>query len=462
MRRLTPLLTTLLVAVSVPRQAAAQTPPSPTPVAGESASEAFPASPPVDDPQLAPPPPPPRLVRSWDEALALVRAQSPDYHSTYDGVLRAEAQARVALAALLPSATAQGTFAHQLITQNIAVFATQYPEQDAWGVTGNATWSPFDVRAYHTLGTAKLNVGASRADLSEKRRVIAESVVSTMLATLAAERVAELNRVGLRAALERLAMAQAKTRFGGGTELDIDRVGQDVAAARALIIAGDEALRQARESLGLALGSRVAIGAPGSLDLDRFEATVASTCRINPDLERRADVQAALRRVELAKRTVDDVWLQFLPTLILGSAVSWTSEPVYGPPTTWALEGALNVPIWDGGARYGYLRDARAAADQAEQALATTRLNEIVAVERASRAVGVAKASRDVAQQQRDLARRVDVRTRQGYLRGVGTSLDLVVSAQALRQAEINVALLQFQTAEARVLAVLANADCLF
>ena len=38
----------------------------------------------------------------------------------------------------------------------------------------------------------------------------------------------------------------------------------------------------AREALGVALGSRIAIGAPGSLDLDRFEATVASTCRVNP------------------------------------------------------------------------------------------------------------------------------------------------------------------------------------
>src|SRR3984957_19650160 len=78
-------------------------------------------TPPVDDPLLAPPPEAPRVLQSWDEALAMVRAQSPDYLSSYDSVLRAEAQTRVALAAILPTAVAQGTFAHQLVTQNLAL-----------------------------------------------------------------------------------------------------------------------------------------------------------------------------------------------------------------------------------------------------------------------------------------------------------------------------------------------------
>lgn len=72
------------------------------------------------------------------------------------------------------------------------------------------------------------------------------------------------------------------------------------------------------------------------------------------------------------------------------------------------------------------------------------------------------EASRDVAREQRDLAKRVDGRTREGYARGFGTSLDLVVSAQALRQAEIDLAVQEFQLDEARANAVLANAECLY
>jgi outer membrane protein, multidrug efflux system len=470
-----PIALALSIALSIATPARAQAAPAQpnaaTPDAGGS-SEAPPAAPttppPIDDPQLAPPPAAPRELRSWDDALAMVRAQSPDYRSTYDNVVRAEARTRVALAALLPNATAQGAFTHQFFTNagipdgNGGTINAAVLPANAFGINASASWSIVDLRAYHALRSSKLAVGATQMDLADKRRTIAESVITTMLGTLAVERVAELNRVGLRAALERLSLAQAKTKFGGGTELDLDRASQDVAAARALVISGDEALRQAREALGLSLGSRVAIGAPGSLDLEQFEATVAATCRVNPDLERRADVQAAVRRVLLAKRAVDDIWLSFVPTFVLGSALAWTSQPVEVPPTTWSVDAMINVPIWDGGARYGYLRDARAAADQAEQALASIRLNEVVAVEQASRAVSVTKASRDVAQEQRDLAKRVDERVRKGYLHGLGTSLDLVVSAQALRLAEIDLALLQFQAAQARVLAILANADCVY
>jgi outer membrane protein TolC len=425
-----------------------------------------PATPPaIDDPQLAPPPPAPRVLGSWDEALAMVRAQSPDYRAQSDTVLRAEAQSRVALAALLPTIVGQGSYTHQFFTVPYPISATQtlpYPPPNTWGATGTLTWSVLDAHALHARGTAERGIEAAQADLADKRRTIAEAIVSTMLGTLAAERVAQLNRVGLRAALERLALAQAKTRLGGGTELDVERASQDVAAARALLITGDEALRQSRETLGLALGSRTPIAAPGDLDLDRFERTVASTCKLNGDLEQRSDVVAARRRVEIAERAVDEVKLQFAPTLVLQSQVAWTSDPLDSPDTTWALGGVLNVPIWDGGAKYGQLKDAGAAADQARQALLAVRLNEVVQVEQATRAVEVARASRDVAQQQRDLAASVDARTRTGYQHGLGTSLDLVVSAQSLRQAEINLVTLQFEAAQARVLSVLANAECVF
>jgi outer membrane protein TolC len=78
------------------------------------------------------------------------------------------------------------------------------------------------------------------------------------------------------------------------------------------------------------------------------------------------------------------------------------------------------------------------------------------------RSVDVLRASRDVAFRQRDLAAEVDRRTREGYAHGLGTSLDLVISAQALRQAEIQLALLDFQVDEARANSVLINAECVY
>ncbi len=283
-----------------------------------------------------------------------------------------------------------------------------------------------------------------------------------MLATLAAERVAEVNRVGLRSSLERLALTQARLQYGQGTALDVDRGLRDAEQARRLIIAGDEALLESREALGAALGSPVAISPPGGLDLDQFEAAVARTCHLNDDIDRRPDVAAARGQVDIAERKVHEAELLFSPTLSFGSQFADNNVAVLGPKETWDVQGILNVPLYDGGARYGALRDARAAAEQARQNLVATRLNAIVGSETAIRLVGVRQAARDVAKRTVDLDKRIDDRTRNGYANGFGNSLDLVTSAQDLRQAEIDLALLEYQVAQARADAVLTNAECLY
>jgi outer membrane protein TolC len=318
------------------------------------------------------------------------------------------------------------------------------------------------VRGLYGVGTSKRNVEATELAYRDVRREITTSVVNALLSTLTTERVAELNRSGLRAALERLTLAEARLKYGQGTPLDVDRAQNDVAAARAQLISGDEALRQAREELGRAFGSPVGYGVPKDLDLDAFDRAVARTCRLNEEIERRPDVAAARKRVELAERAVTDADLELAPTLAAVSQLNYATATSLSPHTTWSLQGVLSVPFYDGGARYGRSRDALAAAEQARQALVAARVNAVIASTRAHRAVGVSQASRDVALAQRDLARRIDQRTRLGYTQGFGTSLDLVISAQALRQAEISLAVQELGLGEARAGATLANAECVY
>ncbi len=422
---------------------------------------------PIADGMLAPPPEAPRQIASWDDALALIRAQSPDYLSSYQSVVRAEAQKRIALAAVLPVLTGQGSYTHQFLNEQVTfptappvTFVT--PPSDVFGVGATLAWSVVNPRGIYAQGTFARNVDLARLSFEDRRRTIATSVVTAMLSTLAAARVTDLNRVGLRAALERLALTQTRQQLGQGTDLDVDRTQQDVEAARALIIASDESLRQTREALGQAVGSPVAVAAPGDLDLERFEAAIARTCRMNEDVEKRPDVRASRLQLEITERAVHDADLQYAPSLGLLSQLGYATETVLAPHTTWSLQGAVILPIYDGGARQGARRDARAAVEQARQALVATRLAAIVASAQADRAIGVLRASRDVAARQRDLADRIDQRTRSGYRQGLGTSLDLVTSAQALRQAETNLALLDFQLAQGRANAVLTNAECVY
>ncbi len=422
------------------------------------------AAPKVDDPLLAPPPEATHALRSWDEALALVHKQSPEYLANFENIVRAEAQSRIALASALPNLNAQASFTHQLITQTLTLGAepAPYPPQDVFGLGATFSWQILNPRALYELGSASRFVDASKLAFADRRRQIAVRLVHAMLATLATARVAELDRVGLRSALERQSLAQTKLQFGEGTELDVERTRQDADSARSLIINGDESLVQSREALGLALGAREPVAAPGDLNLADFEASVLRTCQLSDDVEKRPDVAAARTRVELAERQINSTWLQLAPSLGLQSGLLYESKVVFGPHTTWAIAGVLTIPLYDGGMRYGQVREARALAEQARQELQATRLSALVNVAQAQRSVAVLKASREIAQEQRDLAQRIDQRTREGYAQGRGTSLDLVTSAQALRQAEINLAILAFQSAEARANAVLSNAECVY
>jgi len=437
-------------------------------IAGPESAAAGPESPvaarPEPDPMLAPMPEALRRIASWSEALTLIRDQSPDYVSSYESIVRAEAQRRIALAAVLPVLSGQASYTHQWLTTALQFNGgtVQVPPPDIWAASATLTWSVVNPRSIYGVGTADRNIEFAKLTFEDRRRIIALFIVDAMLSTLAAARVTELDRVGLRAALERLALTKARLQFGQGTPLDVDRADQDVDAARQLILSGDESLRQSREALGVALGSRTPVAAPGDLDLDQFEGAVAHTCRLNDDIERRPDIAAARMQLEIAQRAVHDAELQLSPSLGLSSQLGYASAVTLGPLTTWSLQGVLNVPFYDGGARYGAMRDARAAVEQSRQALVKARLGGIVQAAQAERSVGVYQASRDVAQEQRDLARRIDARTRDGYAHGLGTSLDLVTSAQALRQAEINLALLEFQVSSARAHAVLANAECLY
>jgi outer membrane protein TolC len=429
-------------------------------------------TPEVNDPLLTEPPPAPRVIASWDEALGLIRAQSPDYITGAENVVRAKAQERIALAAVLPTITAQGSYTHQFYTEAIPILVPPTtmpglasivaPPPDLFSAIGNFSWDILDPRAIYKVGTANENTRVTKLSFSDQRRQIAMSVVHAMLAALAAEKVAEVNRVGLRSSLERLALTQERFKYGQGTALDVDRGLRDADAARRLIIAGDESLYEAREALGAALGSAVPMSPPGGLDLDGFEASVARTCHLNDDIDRRPDVVAARGQLDIAIRKVHEAELLFSPTIAVGSQYQLNNQAVLGPTRTWDVQGVINFPLYDGGARYGALRDARAAEEQARQNLIITRLNAIVGSQTAQRLVSVREAAREVSKRQVDLDQRIDDRTRNGYANGFGNSLDLVTSAQDLRQAQIDFALLTYQASEARADAVLTNAECLY
>ena len=439
----------------------------------------IPAPPTVNDPMLTPVPAPRRTIATWEEALGYVRARSTDLRIAYDEVRRAEGQARSALAPALTQINGTGFATHNFLT-------TTFPPNPATDITvlgqtvragsisqgGTAPQSNFlngyitavqpivSLAVWDNYGIAKANIETQKLSVEDLKRNLALNVAGAIVSVVTAERIAELNRVGFRNALERHELTTRKKALGAATGLDVVRAQQDVETARAALVTGDESLRQAREALGLALGLPEQVGVARTVNINGLEQSALQVCKVADTLDSRPDIAAARQRLEVAKRGVHNVYLQFLPTLAVQSTLASTTLDVANPATTWNIQGVLQVPIWDGGARYGALRQNRALEDEALMQLESLRRTATIQITQARRGVDVAESSRRVAADARALAAETDRLTQVAYREGQGTSLELVISASALRQAEIALALREFDLVRARILAVLALATC--
>ena len=407
--------------------------------------------------------------------MALLRARSTDLKISVDQLAQAEAQTRIALAQYLPMINANnaggGVYTHQLITRSVAggvqiqnnapVATTRVPLLNAFAGSIQLAQNIINVQEFDQIGINELGEGSSRLSVDAEKRTLVLGLANQIVAVVTAEREAEINRVGLRVALEQLEISQRKEALGAANGLDVVRAQQNAANARATLVSGDESLREAREALGLALGVPEETGVAPNLNVQGLASSAMETCRPVAGIDERADIAAARVQLEVAKRNLQNVWYTFLPTVTAVSNLNATSPPPSGYPNpTWNVQGVLEVPIWDGGTRYGNLRNARAAEDIAAQQLDASRKQAVIQVQQAQRQLVVAEASDRVAREQRDLAARNDTMTQTAYMAGQGTSLELVTASEAHRQAEINLALQDFNVVKARILALLALATC--
>jgi outer membrane protein TolC len=118
------------------------------------------------------------------------------------------------------------------------------------------------------------------------------------------------------------------------------------------------------------------------------------------------------------------------------------------------------LPLWEGGSREGLVTERAGIASQAEATLDDTRRTLSIEVTQARRGIGVAEALLKSAAEARALAARTDQLTRRSFEIGRASSLELVQTAAALRQADIALATREFELVQARLDAILTEATC--
>jgi outer membrane protein TolC len=474
------LLTLSGAAFAQPPAPQAATAPPVANASAAAAASAVPPPPPVSDPMLAPVPPAKRVLSSWRDALEYLRARSTNLKIALDQVVQAEAQTVLALAQYLPwvggcsggsnplGGCANGGYTHQLITHPAPNTANSQVNQSSVLpvpniFTGSVSLSQdiINFQEFDQISINELQEKQARLTVNDTKRTLALSLANQIVSVVTAERSAEINRVGLRVALEQLEITKRKEALGAATGLDVVRAQQNVANARASLVNGDEALRESREALGIALGVPEETGVSPSMNVGGLADEALSVCRPVTTVDERPDIAAARENLEVAKRNLRNIYYSFLPAVTGSTALSATSVPNQGYPNpTWSIGAVLSVPLFDGGTRLGNIKNESAAEDIALQNLDALKRQAIIQVEQAQRMIEVTAISDKVANEQRDLAAQNDTMTQAAYVRGQGTSVDLVVASEAHRQAELNLALAEYNVVKARLAAIMALATC--
>lgn len=413
-------------------------------------------------------------LRTWDQAIDLLRRQSTDDRIALAGVERAQGQWRQALSALLPNARFNAQLTLDVLNPSRPTFgqvgvggggATGHSESVPTAPLGigsiSLTQNILNLSANRALDAASAQRESSLATVADVRRRLTQGLADAIIAVVAAERTAELNRLGLQQALERLQLTRRAVELGAATRLDLFRVEQDAAVARGALVAGDERLKQARDALGLALGLDHDAGVSTEFGLEGLVHETMSLCSQVEGWESRPDLVAVRKQVEAAEAGTRQARAGYLPSLGLQSNISaLTTDPGPGRVALWSLGLVLNVPIWEGGLRGGLIREREALTTQAAEQAERTRRQVSIEVSRARRNVEVARDLLDAARDARVLAARTDELTQRSFEVGRATSLELVQSAAALRQADLALAASEYDFVRARLNAFLTEATC--
>jgi len=452
-----------LFAQGQPQKGAAPAPPAAEPKPITAVGEA------ADKEEIAPVPVADKTIANWREAIALASAEDPNYSISILEVERSRGVERQTLAGTLPSLEATGVLTFNLLRQDVdsvdfttgQAVTTTIPASPTALAQLSLRQPLIAPRVWYAIGTAERQTELARTSTKDNRRVLVAAVADAIVTVVTAERAAEVNRVGHKASLDRLKLQKKRRELGAGSDLDVIRFRQDVVAARGTVIQGDESLRQARERLGLALGSPVQYGVTPEISINEVESTLGRICE-KGTIENRADILALRQQREISERAVTDADLRYAPTADLLSTFSYSSEEIIGEShASWNIQGVLTVPIWDGGEKYGARRSALAVVKQADERIDFAMRSAKTEITQADRGVIVANENLAIATASRDLAKETDRLVQRSFQDGGEvTSFDLVDAARRLREAELTLTVRELDLVRAKISSMLANADC--
>jgi outer membrane protein TolC len=295
----------------------------------------------------------------------------------------------------------------------------------------------FGRQTLRTLASSK-NLQATRLGRDATMRGLTGQIGAAWYDLVAAREQHQVVKRQVQTAQNMLEVVQLRYEQGGGSALDVLQQRQQLAATAALAPLAKASLKLAHGRLAVALGQ------PPSADLPPSKGwpilgpapTAGDPAQLVDD---RADIQAAVRKLERTSLERAASFSALAPTLILTGQIGrqYLTFDETDSVDTWGLGAVMTVPIFAGGRTHAGIKAARVARDIANIELRAIALDAVNQVESAFAIELAAAATLNARRTQATAAQHALNESRTHYVQGLAPYVSLLAALGANQGAEL-------------------------
>src|SRR5439155_4133464 len=195
-------------------------------------------------------------------------------------------------------------------------------------------------------------------------RQLAITVGQTYLSVAAQRQVVQADASAVQNAAAHVAFTKARLEGGNGTLLDSQRANALYHSDKTLLERAQFLLVRLQEQPGILLGEDGPVDVTADVQLPA--APVDARSAIDDAQRLRSDVHLTRERLAAATKVRRESWADFMPTALASFDYFYQTPPTQTLPTQgWQLTVSVGVPIYDGGLRYGLMKERRTVEREA-------------------------------------------------------------------------------------------------
>jgi len=254
-------------------------------------------------------------------------------------------------------------------------------------VTGTARVPLVAPSAWADVAASRSARRAADASADAVRLGIREALLRAAWGAVSGEEIVAASERAVASAGEQVRLAQRALAAGTGVPLSVLQAQTESVKRESDLVRARADLDRARLAVGVVLGRaepvRIALPPPRSpplLDPRALSEEAAS---------RRPELRATASQVESNERQRTSAWLRLSPQLSVSASAFAQSEPLpTGKEQGWRFTADLSWQLYDGGFRYGRVRQAEGAVAEARAAAEAQRVSVAQEVQDSARDVG--------------------------------------------------------------------------